>query len=145
MNGHPALYLVPLFTTSSVVSSDFLPKIPAARKQPVNHQQGQNVQPSALMPAGPALSMMFKQNLFRLGCRVSRRCRHMLGSHDLSAANYFKTQFWKTQAAACIAGKLLYTLNLKGGKKKTLQHLRFKKHQARDLTPYYCETLAFAC
>lgn len=70
MNGHHALYLVPLFTTSSVVSSDFLPMIPEARKQAVNHQQGQNVQPSALMPAGPALSMMFKQNLFRLGCGV---------------------------------------------------------------------------
>lgn len=70
MNGHPALYLVPLFTTSSVVSSDFLPMIPEARKQPVNHQQGQNVQPSALMPAGPALNMMFKQNLFGLGCGV---------------------------------------------------------------------------
>ncbi len=69
MNGHPALYLVPLFTTSSVVSSDFLPMIPAARKS-VNHQQGQNVQPSALMPAGPVLRMMFKQNLFGLGCSV---------------------------------------------------------------------------
>lgn len=44
--------------------------IPAARKQPVNHQQGQNVQPSALMPAGPALSMMFKENMFGLGCSV---------------------------------------------------------------------------
>lgn len=70
MNGHHALYLVSLFTTSSVVSSDFFPMIPEAGKQAVNHQQGQNVQPSALMPAGPALSMMFKQNLFRLGCGV---------------------------------------------------------------------------
>lgn len=132
MNGHPALHSVPLFRTSSVVSSDFLPMIPAARKQPVNHQQGQNVQPSALMPAGSALSMMFKQNIDI--CYWALICLLQITSR----------RFWKILSAACTEQNLttystasnsnndIYCYiykNLRGVKHSSIFTLRSIKHR----------------